>query len=180
MLSAGLLLFLVSCHATSTHVPALATRQFRLKCTVTKHHHRSIASLELMARPRKEPNRTLVLSCRETYPRTKVSSNTTSPEWFLALMRLRLNFGLTDGAVCSPHQMCLFAQRFYPGSVRMDEPAFRRTWLEVAWNRVSGRDLNYTLFLDSTLNPLRILNGWAHLDGRHIIGKRLMRGFERW
>ena len=34
--------------------------------------------------------------------------------------------------------------------------------------------------LDSTLNPLRILNGWAHLDGRHIIGKRLMRAFERW
>ena len=39
---------------------------------------------------------------------------------------------------------------------------------------------NYTLFLDSTLNPLRILNGWAHLDGEHIIGKGLMRGFERW
>jgi hypothetical protein len=34
--------------------------------------------------------------------------------------------------------------------------------------------------LDSTLNLLRILNGWAHLDGRHIIGKGLMRGFERW
>ena len=42
------------------------------------------------------------------------------------------------------------------------------------------RDVHYTLFLDSTLNLLRILNGWAHLDGGHIIGKGLMRGFERW
>ena len=43
-----------------------------------------------------------------------------------------------------------------------------------------GGCMHYTLFLDSTLNPLRILNGWAHLDGGHIIRKGLMRGFERW
>ena len=34
--------------------------------------------------------------------------------------------------------------------------------------------------LDSMLNPCRILNGWAHLDGTHIVGKRSIRAFERW
>ena len=34
--------------------------------------------------------------------------------------------------------------------------------------------------LDSMLNPHRILNSWAHLDGTHIIGTRSMRAFEWW
>jgi hypothetical protein len=34
--------------------------------------------------------------------------------------------------------------------------------------------------LDSMLNPLHILNGWAHLGETHMVEKRLMRAFERW
>ena len=58
----------------------------------------------------------------------------------------------------------------------------RDTWYMGPWVLLLAEmsRANYTLFLDSTLNPLRILNGWAHLDGGHIIGKGLMRGFERW
>jgi hypothetical protein len=45
-------------------------------------------------------------------------------------------------------------------------------------NAIFAKFLNYTLFLDSMLNPCPILNGWAHLDDKYIFGKRLTRAFE--
>ena len=51
---------------------------------------------------------------------------------------------------------------------------------EVMDQRFASCQATILYSLDSTLNLLRILNGWAHLDRKHIIGKRLMRAFERW
>ena len=44
-------------------------------------------------------------------------------------------------------------------------------------NKLEVRRATILYSLDSTLNPHRILKGWAHLDRTHIIGKRLIRAF---
>ena len=69
--------------------------------------------------------------------------------------------------------------RWLGGSSKLGEVG-QEGWWEHNNKQQQAQTKNYTLFLDSTLNPLRILNGSAHLDGEHIIGKGLMRGFERW
>ena len=58
-------------------------------------------------------------------------------------------------------------------------------WVSTLFNRaehVSGKPppKNYTLFLGFNVESASHFERLAHLDGRHIIKKRLMRAFERW